>query len=40
MLIEIDVSQLADAFPMSMRTNAVEVGKVVHGLLDPRQWAK
>jgi len=40
MLTEIDVSQLADAFPMSMRTNAVEAGKVVHGLLDPRQWAK
>jgi hypothetical protein len=40
MLTEIDVSQLADAFPMSMRTNAVGAGKVVHGLLDPRQWAK
>lgn len=39
MLTEIDVSQLADAFPMSMRTNAVEAGMVVHGLLDPRQWA-
>ena len=39
MLTEIDVSQLAEAFPMSMRTNAVEAGKVVHGLLDPRQWA-
>ena len=39
MLTEIDVSQLADAFPTSMRTDAVEAGIVVHGLLNPRQWA-
>lgn len=39
MLTKIDVGQLADAFPASMRTDALKAATVVSGLLHPQQWA-